>query len=102
MAESLTGARDGLHKCLLLSDPYMRFYTLTSRHAGIQCLRICKDIFLIPGNKLCYFSPVSLATIWLIRLFSDLTEASPWGSEDVRCVAGANDFGCFFPMVMMW
>lgn len=66
------------------------------------CLSICKDTSLIPGNRRCYFSLVSLATIWLIRLFSDLTEASPWGSVEVRCVAGADDFGCAFLMIMMW
>lgn len=102
MTESLIRASDVSHNACCFQ---IHIWGSTPWPLAIQactCLSICKDTFLIPGNRLCCFSLVSLATIWFIRVFADLTEASRWGSVEVRCVAGTDDFGCVFLMIMMW
>lgn len=76
MAKSLIRARDGLHNVCCFQIHIWGFTHWPLAMQAYTCLSICKDTSLVPGNKLCYSSPVSLATICLIRLFTGLTGIS--------------------------
>lgn len=96
MAESLIRARDGLHNVCCFQIHIWGFTHWPLAMQAYTCLSICKDTSLVPGNRLCYSSPVSLATICLIRLFTGLTEASP-GSSGRQVCGRSWWFWMFFP-----